>query len=565
MKVLFEKIRIKDFLSLEDEEVLLEGQGIVRITGDNRQDSLFRSNGAGKSSIFDAILWCLSGKTSRGSSAVSNIITGRPAEVKTFLNIDGVPYEITRKKDPSFLQVIRDGEDISGNTLTKTKQVLSETLKFTDFNMLASIIILSQGLAGRISNLTPSERKSRLEMFSDTQQSMDKITERTSLALEKILNESRALEQSLAEKEAGIQSCNSFIEECENKIKNADASLFLDNDEKELIKKQIEEKTAVIAQKKEEYKELLRVSREISSKKSLFSQKLKMAEASLNEEKGRYKKLLQNICPFCGQVTNNPSLAEETLRRIESAKEEYCNIINEMQSLPDDSNSSEEAESCFSEMERISENIKILEKKLLMSESSDIRAYEDMKKKSVSEKEKLETGKLPLLSSMEAVSKEKRIAEWIKKASAKKLRTYLLKNVLDFLNAKLEHYSKFLFDTKTVSLEQDNGNIKIKVGDLEFENLSGGEGRRADIIIQLSLRDLAMKQSDFYCNLLVMDEAFDYLDDAGITNLLDLIDKESATVDTLMVITHKNDVYISSDKEMIVTKGEDGISRISWS
>ena len=74
-----------------------------------------------------------------------------------------------------------------------------------------------------------------------------------------------------------------------------------------------------------------------------------------------------------------------------------------------------------------------------------------------------------------------------------------------------------------------------------------------------------MKQSDFYCNLLVMDEAFDYLDDAGISNLLDLIDKESATVDTLMVITHKNDVYISSDKEMTVIKGEDGISRISWS
>ena len=59
----FSELTIRNFLSFGDKEqtLKLDGRGLVLIQGENLDDPSARDNGSGKSSIVEALLWCLYG------------------------------------------------------------------------------------------------------------------------------------------------------------------------------------------------------------------------------------------------------------------------------------------------------------------------------------------------------------------------------------------------------------------------------------------------------------------------------------------------------------------------
>ena len=60
--------KINAFLAIGDADIKLSEKGLVLLQGENRDDSSQDSNGAGKSTIADALSWCLYGITARGES-----------------------------------------------------------------------------------------------------------------------------------------------------------------------------------------------------------------------------------------------------------------------------------------------------------------------------------------------------------------------------------------------------------------------------------------------------------------------------------------------------------------
>ena len=64
----FNNLHIEGFLSVGRADVCLHDRGLVLIEGKNLDDTSAKSNGAGKSSLVDALCWCLYGKTARGLS-----------------------------------------------------------------------------------------------------------------------------------------------------------------------------------------------------------------------------------------------------------------------------------------------------------------------------------------------------------------------------------------------------------------------------------------------------------------------------------------------------------------
>ena len=61
------KITIKNFLSIGAEQALkLDNLGLVLLTGDNQDTSALESNGSGKSSMLESIVYALYGQTSTG-------------------------------------------------------------------------------------------------------------------------------------------------------------------------------------------------------------------------------------------------------------------------------------------------------------------------------------------------------------------------------------------------------------------------------------------------------------------------------------------------------------------
>ena len=102
MNVVFNKIMLHNFLSFGDAEIELNNRGYVFVQGvnENPNDNSL-SNGAGKSSIWDAISYALTGVTIRGTKDVVNIHTDDGAFVALDMDVDGKNFKILRSKNHS--------------------------------------------------------------------------------------------------------------------------------------------------------------------------------------------------------------------------------------------------------------------------------------------------------------------------------------------------------------------------------------------------------------------------------------------------------------------------------
>ena len=108
-----ERMVIDDFLTIGHADLLLANRGLVLIQGENKDDTSAESNGAGKSSLTDAIKWCWFGTTARGESGdkVVNRTAGKGTRVVTYVADGDDRYKIIRhrkhKEGKNSLQVFQ--------------------------------------------------------------------------------------------------------------------------------------------------------------------------------------------------------------------------------------------------------------------------------------------------------------------------------------------------------------------------------------------------------------------------------------------------------------------------
>ena len=133
MKVKFHKVIIDNFLSFGHAEVALENCGYTLVEGINHnpKDGA-KSNGSGKSSIFNAICYALTGETINGlSNNLNNIITKGDMGVELEFSVDDDFYDIKRTRDikgHANLKIFINGEDKSGKGVRESEEVLKQFL-----------------------------------------------------------------------------------------------------------------------------------------------------------------------------------------------------------------------------------------------------------------------------------------------------------------------------------------------------------------------------------------------------------------------------------------------------
>ena len=122
---------------------------------------------------------------------------------------------------------------------------------------------------------------------------------------------------------------------------------------------------------------------------------------------------------------------------------------------------------------------------------------------------------------------------------------------------------KEVFETEDIEFKLEGNNINITYSNKAYENLSGGEKQKVDLILQFALRDMLCQYLDFSSNILVLDEIFDNLDSIGCGKILDLISKKLIDIESVFIITHHDfDLSIPADSEIVIEKDINGISRI---
>lgn len=173
-----QKLSIQNFMSIGEASLALDERGLVLIQGKNEDDSSALSNGAGKSSIPDAISWCLFGETARGESgdAIVNRKAGKNTQVEISLRDGDTIYSIVRyrkhSKEKNRLTVSTDTADLTLGT-DKLTQELVEKIIGCKRDVFNSAIYAGQERMPDLPSMTDKQLKDLIEEAAGLTQIQD--------------------------------------------------------------------------------------------------------------------------------------------------------------------------------------------------------------------------------------------------------------------------------------------------------------------------------------------------------------------------------------------------------
>ena len=137
----FHELRIENFLTIGSARVNLADRGLQLIQGANDSDSSATSNGAGKSSLVDAIFWCLYGVTARDvkGDAVINLAAKKDCRVIIHFSSGGENFHVARHRkhkdgknslvvESTGIVAIGKASDLSCGTDAETQKLLEKLL-----------------------------------------------------------------------------------------------------------------------------------------------------------------------------------------------------------------------------------------------------------------------------------------------------------------------------------------------------------------------------------------------------------------------------------------------------
>lgn len=576
----FNHLHAKNFLSLGDVEVDLDNQGTVIVKGINNSPGSSDSNGSGKSSIFEALYYALTGNTLRGSKDVQNFFTTeKSVEVELTFELDSINYKVLRTRNhPKYgnnLKIWKNDQGISGDKLTKSESILADELGSLNANLVSGIIILGQAVSNNFTSLKPKDRKEKLEMLSQS----DEFIKELELRLKKFItlynSKVNDIKVQIGKKETETEMLRSLIKKNSAELHELSSSKSID------IPALNKELDSLVLQDTE----LRTTINTYRSHQLTFDSKIRELQSIINTHQVNkmtsiqsIKKLNQDImllnsstCPTCKQWINSPTEVARLKQQATESTNQYQNMIteadeniklytNQLNVIKTKlSQLDEELADCQSKL--IALTTRINEIKLLLTStqnkvdklSTELEQYNKRLNKTLAELE-------GLTSIKNEYELKNKIFDYLKRLASKEFRGYLLSGIISFLNDKLQYYCEKLFSTKDLRMELDGNNILIIYDGRLYEALSGGEKKRSDICIQLSLRDMLIYSLGFVCNVIVLDEVFENLDEPGVQAVNNLID-DIGEVNSKFVISHTH-INLPSDKTLVVTKDINKISSV---
>jgi len=620
MNIRFKKIILNNFMSFEEAEVSLEDMGTVLISGENHNvlDNAI-SNGSGKSTIFNALCWAITGETAQGVRSNIENIYGNPGDcwVELEFSVDNNDIYIRRTKTPKpDMKVYVNGDDVSGKGVQESVEVLKQYIPEMDSKLLGSIIILGQGLPHRFTNQRPRFRKEFLENITNTDYMINSVRDTLQNRFEGLDFQLKELERIKTVDETKLEMLNKQViglnsqllesESYDSEYKLEDRIVYLTDKISKLKSNEITLKNTIlelndkISSTTNNRSKFIISSKEIQESKCsavnelIANLNIRIVEntTKINSLKKEISKLknVTDICPTCGQKIPGAHVVDT------SSKEDELNILlNTQDELEKElsinnnekSNIIRVLDSEFSESILEFDN-QIGESKVsLKSLNSDLDQLQERIQRNVKEQAKVQnmkdnydkiklnisnineeiceiTDKLDIcISDILKVNNHLNVVKDLLKIATGEFRNALLKNVIQYIENKMKEYSRKVFGSDKLTFKLEGNDINMMYCDKPYDNLSGGEKQKFDIIIQLALRELLSKQLGIRSNLLVIDEVFDNLDSVGCHNVIDLISQLN-DIESIFIITHhKETLQITNDSEIVVQKGQNGVSTLT--
>ena len=546
--ILFKTLRWKNFLStgnnwseldfLNDKTTLVVGH-----------------NGAGKSTMLDALAYALFGKAHRNikNAQLVNSINKKGTLVEVTFNVAGSDFKIIRGQKPAIFEIWKGDVMLNQDSHAKEYQkILEQNILKLNHKSFHQIVVLGSSSFIPFMQLSANYRKDVIEDLLDIgvfSKMNGLLKEKTSTLRENIKDITHKIEI-LSTKMDSQKKYIKDIENLNNQQKNEKANLI--NQHREEIKTLQEEN-------KNFGDSVIELEQPANDRHNQINQEIvdsQQRQANINAEIKRLVKDTKffesnDTCPSCSQP-----ISEEMRRdRVDNAKGTARVLSDSLKSIVSKLKQDQETlTSCQEQLDRIREwqnqiysnnqSIDNFQKAIdrIQKEMEDSKGDVDAEITALTEMQTEHSNDVESkLKLNEQFQYNQVIATMLKDTGIK---TKIIKQYLPVINKLCNQFLQIL--DFYVHFELDEAfveTIRSRHRDqFTYDSFSEGEKQRIDLALLFTWRQVAKMKNSVATNLLILDETFDSsLDHEGVDNLMKII--YALGDDTnVFVISHKGDV-----------------------
>jgi len=566
----FKTIRYKNFIS--------SGNYFTEINLNRSQNTLIvGSNGAGKSTVLDALCFGLFGKAFRNinKSALVNSINQKECVVEIEFDIGNKSYKIVRGIKPNVFEIFVNEELLNQSAAIKDYQeYLEKIILKLNYKSFTQIVILGSASFTPFMQLSAADRRAIIEDLLDIQifSTMNGVLkEKVSINKEEYNENKHKIE--FANQSYVLQ--NKHIEELKKNNQN--------NIKK--YQKEIEEnegKTQIGLMECDELRGKIEDLKASVSNKDSVSKKIKSLNQLEVQIKSNLRKLKDDLkffsesdsCPTCKQTIEEDfkekqidSLSEKSKACDHGLKDLAKKLEDEQQKLEYITQVMNQINSV--QVELATKNATIDEiNKYIKKLKEEIENLKNVENNLNSETKKLDKIKNELNSLRENQKRLIEEKEYLESASIllkdNGIKTRIVKQYLPIINKLVNKYLSSLDFFVNFNLDESfKESIKSRHRDeFTYASFSEGEKQRIDMALLLTWRAVAKLKNSTNTNLLILDEVFDSsLDNNGTEYLMNILHMLEDV--NLFVISHKGDILQDKFRSVIRFEKHNNFSRIA--
>ena len=545
--ILFETIRWKNFLSTGNQytEVKLNGHSTTLIVG---------TNGAGKSTVLDALTFSLFNKPFRKISKgqLINTTNEKDCRVEVDFTLSGTSWKVVRGIKPNLFEIWKDGTVMNQFASANDQQKwLEQNVLKMNYKSFTQIVILGSSTFVPFMQLTASNRREVIEDLLDIKifSSMNNLIKDKIRVVREDIKTLELKKESLTDK---VNMQENFIGELEQQSKdniedkNSRISiLFEEADNYVKSNEEMENNVHDLTKEQEMLTGATEKLRKLGGLKGKISQKV----STITKE---HKFFTENtVCPTCTQHIDESF----RINKIDDAQNKAKELQSGYKELEEAIKKEEERERHFTKLSKeitnlthgISKNNTRISgcQRQVRDLESEIQRVTDQLANRNTEHEKLATFKENLQTTYDdLISKKETITYYDFSYGLLRdggVKAKIIKKYLPLINQQVNRYLQMMDFYINFTLDEEfNETVQSPIHeDFSYASFSEGEKMRIDLALLFTWREVARFKNSVNTNLLIMDEVFDSsLDGFGTEEFLKII-RYVIKDANIFVISHK--------------------------
>lgn len=569
--IYFKRIRWRNFLSTGNQftEVHLDNTPTTLVIGEN---------GAGKSTILDAICFGLFSKAFRNINKpqLVNSINQKNCTVEIEFRIGKKEYKIIRGMKPGIFEIYQDNELLSQDSAVKDYQkYFEDKILKLNYKSFTQIVILGSASFTPFMQLAQGTRREVIEDILDIQifSVMNGILKNRITDLKEKIRDIDTVIEVGKQKVKLQQDYIKQLEEDQRK-RNDDLQLKISEIKESirLFEEEVTRLTGELGSLSDSIKDDNEITKRRTEMASLYKS-LQTRISKITDEISFYEE--HDTCPTCTQILPG-ELKENAIGKHTHKKEEVGNAIdtlnNKIQELENRANEIFTTKQKILEVQgQISEyNTQIIASQTIIQTLHKQTISEtDTKDVLVEHKATLKSLAKEVISASENKSKFKEDSFYFEACATllkdTGVKTRIIKQYLPVINKLVNKYLTAMDFFVSFELDEAfNEVIKSRHRDeFSYASFSEGEKQRIDLALLFTWRTIAKMKNSAATNLLLLDEVFDSsLDANGTDFVMNLLNTLGEDVN-VFVISHKGDQLLDKFSNVIKFEKHQNFSRIA--